>query len=218
MTIRVHLKAFTLVELLVVIGILGILFSIGSYTVTSVSGRSRNDTRKQDLKHIQTALEQYATDQRSYPTLDTTLVANGKPAFSAVWQLNSTPTCAHAVVTAKSLSPNYLLTIPEDPQQSVNLAKQSCNNIVSNQNTRYLYITNTAGSTGSATTYGLMTTLERETVGNALLINGNLSTNAPYQYTDNPFAKTNTVFGPFYNGYTNTNVNPNYILSGGATR
>lgn len=208
--------AFTLIELLVVISILGVLFAITSYTVASVAMRSRNDTRKQDLKHMQTALEQFATDQRSYPAFDSTLVANNKPVFSAVWQLSASPTCAHTTTNTKNLSPSYLLTIPEDPSQTAKFAALGCSSLTDNQTMRYLYIASTPGS--AAGTYGLMTTLEGETAPDGSVINGNLTTNAPYQYTANPFASTSTLFGSFYSAHLDTNVAPNYILTGGATR
>ncbi len=67
-------KAFTLIEILIVISIMGILITLGSYSWSSVSARSRDNTRKTDLKHISTSLELYYADQRSYPTFDTSIV------------------------------------------------------------------------------------------------------------------------------------------------
>ncbi len=60
---------FTLLELLVVIGIIGIIVALATvaYSTTQVSGR--NARRKQDLVAIQNSLEQYySANAFSYPT------------------------------------------------------------------------------------------------------------------------------------------------------
>ncbi len=50
---------FTLLELLVVIGIIAVLVSLGSVSYTSAQKKARDSKRKSDLKTIQNALEQY---------------------------------------------------------------------------------------------------------------------------------------------------------------
>lgn len=61
-------KAFTLIELLIAIAILGILTAslLASYTTTQK--RSRDTQRKHDLRQIQEALELYFQDNDAYPT------------------------------------------------------------------------------------------------------------------------------------------------------
>ena len=61
-------KGFTLLELLIVIGIIGVLTALATvaYATTQVGGR--NARRKQDLVAIQNALEQYyAENNFNYP-------------------------------------------------------------------------------------------------------------------------------------------------------
>lgn len=68
-------KAFTLLELLVVIGIIGILLSMITVSFTNAQKQSRDARRKQDAVAIQNAMEQYyssnTTDPFSYPVCST---------------------------------------------------------------------------------------------------------------------------------------------------
>ncbi len=50
---------FTLLELLVVIGIIGLLVSVGISSFSTAQKKARDAKRKSDLKAIQSALEQY---------------------------------------------------------------------------------------------------------------------------------------------------------------
>lgn len=52
-------KGFTLLELLVVIGIITILIVFGATSYSTAQKKSRDAKRKSDLKAIQSALEQY---------------------------------------------------------------------------------------------------------------------------------------------------------------
>ncbi len=62
-------NAFTLLELLVVIGIIGILVAIASTAFTSAQARGRDSKRRGDLQAISKALEQfYAATNSTYPT------------------------------------------------------------------------------------------------------------------------------------------------------
>lgn len=52
-------KGFTLLEMLVVIGIIAILVGIGSVSYSTAQRKSRDAKRKSDLQAIQNAMEQY---------------------------------------------------------------------------------------------------------------------------------------------------------------
>lgn len=55
-------RAFTLLELLIVVGLIGILISVGTVAYTAAQKKSRDSRRKSDLKAVQNALEQYYAD------------------------------------------------------------------------------------------------------------------------------------------------------------
>lgn len=62
-------KGFTLVELLVVIGVLGVLVAgiLIAINPLSMLARGRDSQRKTDMRNIQEALEQYLIDNGNYP-------------------------------------------------------------------------------------------------------------------------------------------------------
>jgi len=60
-------KAFTLLELLVVMAIIALLVGLGIRTFGSVQQKSRDNKRKQDLQNISKALEIYYNDFKHYP-------------------------------------------------------------------------------------------------------------------------------------------------------
>lgn len=61
-------KAFTLLELLVVIGIIGVLMALATVAYSTAQIGGRNARRKQDLIAIQNALEQYnSVNSFQYP-------------------------------------------------------------------------------------------------------------------------------------------------------
>ena len=55
-------RGFTLLELLVVIAIIAVLISMATVSYSSAQRKSRDSKRKQDLKAVQAALEQYNAD------------------------------------------------------------------------------------------------------------------------------------------------------------
>lgn len=67
--LKAHQSAFTLIELLIVITILGVLMTLGYNTFQGSQQKARDAERKSDLKQIQKALELYQQDQSTpqYP-------------------------------------------------------------------------------------------------------------------------------------------------------
>ena len=62
-------RAFSLIELLIVISIIGILIAVATVSYSTVQKRSRDSRRITDLKAVQQGLEQYYPDHNSsYPT------------------------------------------------------------------------------------------------------------------------------------------------------
>ena len=199
-------KAFTLIELFVVISIIGILVSISVVGWVSVAQRGRDSTRKSDLARIKQVLAQQYSDTRTYPIFE----AGQGLIYAATWQLmkNGSTNCGRTDVAAK-LSPKYLDKIPTDPKDGFDYSSADCNNLTEDQGDRYLYITPTGanGPTPNPTSFGLMATLEQsqsdrldETLNPLLLI----STSKP------------TIFGEWYRSSDNygitIGVTANYLV------
>lgn len=60
-------KGFTLLEMLVVIGLMAILISVGTVSYSTAQKKARDTKRKQDLRIISNALEQYYSLCVTYP-------------------------------------------------------------------------------------------------------------------------------------------------------
>ena len=106
------LKSFTLLEMLIVIGIIGVLVAMTTVSYSTSQRKARDAKRKQDLKAIQNALEQYyAVCGYQYPT-----PSNSK--FSSIICLS--PSIA------------IMSTVPVDPKT---ITPYPCNNCTSSQYT-----------------------------------------------------------------------------------
>lgn len=66
-------RGFTLIELMVVIGIMGVLVAVSATSFISAQLKARDARRKSDLSQISKALEMYYNDQGRYP-----LASNGQ--------------------------------------------------------------------------------------------------------------------------------------------
>lgn len=89
-----NLDGFTLLELLVVIGIIGMLISIAAVSYSSAQGRTRDARRKSDIKGIQVAMEQYYSQQPTsiYAVCSTGVkIVNGNCAIGSYFSGGSVP-------------------------------------------------------------------------------------------------------------------------------
>jgi len=64
---RIHQRAFTLIELLITVAIIGILILVSLFIYQIYMTRARDGRRKADLANLQRILEDYANDNLCYP-------------------------------------------------------------------------------------------------------------------------------------------------------
>lgn len=123
-------RAFTLIEVLVVISIIGILMSILVLNFEESRNRARDNVRKSDLKSVQLALEVYKAQNGKYPDPGCGVAPYGSAGGWAGPGPNSAgwgTSCSTYIV---GLAPDYIPALPNDPNQE---------NV---DNTGYLYTTN----------------------------------------------------------------------------
>ncbi|MBP6910210.1 prepilin-type N-terminal cleavage/methylation domain-containing protein [Patescibacteria group bacterium] len=94
-------KAFTLIEMLIVIVIIGILAAALVPRLISVQGRARDTKRKADISQIGSALAIYKTDNSTFPATSGSSFAVLAPLLSGY--LTTTPTDP---VSTASVSPD----------------------------------------------------------------------------------------------------------------
>ena len=122
-------RAFTLLELLVVMAIMALLVGLGLRTFGTVQQKSRDGRRKQELQSISKSLELYYNDFKQYP-----LSFNGKIMGCGAGAVEE---CTWGEVWQNSTDQTlYMTALPQDP--------------VSNQ---YYYLTDVDGSNYSIFTY-----------------------------------------------------------------
>ncbi len=112
MTIKKRSEGFTLVEILVVVGIIAILsvITIAYINPSILLKRARDDQRLAEMKQIQSALEAYKGDHGTYPSLGTVATpASGWNRLSAI-VLNNVGGTAGMTATV-----TYLRKIPTGP-------------------------------------------------------------------------------------------------------
>jgi prepilin-type N-terminal cleavage/methylation domain-containing protein len=107
-------KGFTLIEVLLVITLIGILLTIGliSFNTEARFIEVRNDTRRNHIQSLESAVNQYKLQEGSYPTgLDRTYQEICDPAATD---------CTGFFDLKAFLVPKYLQAIPRDPKDTDN--------------------------------------------------------------------------------------------------
>ena len=129
-TVQPNLKqqGFTLIELLVVVLVIGALSGVllGVINSSGVRAKARDAQRKADITKIQTALELYFADNRTYPVSNN---GGGPDTFEQV-----DPGATNVIIGA--LQPNYIDPVPPDPSAETGNEDTPCDDATLN---RYNY-------------------------------------------------------------------------------
>lgn len=109
-----HRRGFTLIELMVVIVILGILTTIGTFAFMSSQKKARDSRRKSDLTELAKALEMYNNDRGVYP--------GGTGGKIMGCGASYTAECAWGTTFGKTTAPTviYMIKLPKDPTETRN--------------------------------------------------------------------------------------------------
>ncbi|MEK7634165.1 MAG: type II secretion system protein [Patescibacteria group bacterium] len=124
-------KSFTLLEMLVVIGIIAVLVSVGIASYSTVQKKSRDAKRQGDLKAAQQMMEQcYSVNSFEYPTISgngtkTITATCPAPNTSITFTLTDPLGTGTYIYTVTSTTSDYSIT--------VDLETSTTNFTVSNQ-------------------------------------------------------------------------------------
>lgn len=102
-----NIQGFTMIELLVVIGIIGLLSTLGIVALSNARMKSRDSRRVSDINKIQIALEMYYSDHKKYPSvaLGTTIDLGGV-AYTCLDETGFSASCSGDV---------YMTQVPSYP-------------------------------------------------------------------------------------------------------
>lgn len=105
-------KGFTLVEILVVIGIIGLLGVLAAVMLDSARTRARDAKRLADMARMHEALELYFNDHNSYP-LQTDAAALGQAATACLSSSGLAPSCDPSSQSV------YMSVVPSTPNSGL---------------------------------------------------------------------------------------------------
>lgn len=133
---------FTIVELLIVIVVIGILAAITIIAYTGIQGRARDSQRLSDMEAIMKALENYKTNNGTYPPVTSTPNASG-------WEVTTNGTTATNFLSAL-VTTGVVSKVPLDPRNigDSSGAPASLDPSRSRTNQMYYYYRYPAGSNG----------------------------------------------------------------------
>ncbi len=116
-------KGFTILELIIVIGIMSALIAFAGFSYTGTVRKSRDVIRKEDIKRIQIALELYKNENGHYPISSNTCTT------IKVWELSSDfpppappPNGICLANWIPELDSKYITNLPRDPINNTTLS------------------------------------------------------------------------------------------------
>lgn len=127
-------KGFSILELMVVVGIISVLLAVGLNTYTNVQRNARNTKRKADMKDVYAALESFRAENGSYPN-------NGREWWGEApnpYGDQRPRTGAGGYIPG--LAPVYIPVLPRDPRHGISNGGAGC----TTTNGLYLYSSNGA--------------------------------------------------------------------------
>jgi type II secretion system protein G len=100
-------RGFTLIELLIVIVIIGILVTMGTFAFISSQKKARDSKRKEDLTQIAKALEMYNSDRGVYPNSTNNTIYGCGVTFTSI--------CNWGTTFGNGSTITYMAKLPKDP-------------------------------------------------------------------------------------------------------
>ena len=136
--------AFTLVEMLIVIVIIGILAAALIPRLTGMQARARDTARTADMRNVSTALESYKIDNNTYPIAVYASISSPRRLTDIVIPTTFAQTVGSSLNDISTLISSYLTSLPQDPNWSG--IKSSPTGECITAGNSYAYYTDLAGS------------------------------------------------------------------------